>query len=406
MEARKTVLRAMSAVCRAARGIAFALAALAPASLLLAQQPDSTAKASPDSTRAGTVPAAPRIDFSGVLFANYQYRTDRGTVRGANKFDLERVYLTFRMPAGERASIRVTTDVFQQQQTGNDSYYRGWTVRAKYAYLQYDYLKRATARGVVRFGLVHNVFIEHDESYWPRWISTVATDRHGYFSSSDAGLATMVTLPGKLGEFYATITNGPGYTSRETDRFKDYAARITLTPFANRGHGLFQSLALTAWSYRGSTGSKFANGGPGQIGPIGGSLDRDRWGVFAVLNNPTITIAGQYAARSDAGETGSNTTTLPRSVIDSTGNLISAYAVLRPFTTKDGAIGTVSFVGRVDKVATNHEQKERHTFVVGGVTIDLAKSASLSLDYQEQLPHAGGPAVPNKAVFLHLIGRF
>lgn len=395
----------MSAVHRALHAVALALAVSAVAPPLTAQEQDSTTRAVVDSTRA-TTPPTPRIDFSGVLFANYQYRVDRGAARASNKFDLERVYLTFRMPAGDRASVRITTDVFQQQQSGNDSYYRGWTVRAKYAYLQYDYLKRGATRGVVRFGLVHNVFIDYDETFWPRWISTVATDRHGYFSSADAGLASAITLPRKLGEIYATITNGPGYTSRETDRFKDYAARLTLTPFASSDEGLLHSLSLTAWSYQGSTGSKFVSGGPGQLGPVGSSLARDRWGVFAALRNPVLTVAAQYAARADEGETGSNTTADPRAISDSAGSLTSAYAMVRPLMSRAGAVGTVSFIGRVDNVTTNRARKERHTLVVGGVTMDLTKSTSLSLDYQEQLPRAGSPSAPGKTLFLHLIARF
>src|ERR1041385_7212713 len=69
----------------------------------------------------------PPIDFSGVIYSNYQYRTDI-QAKDFNKFDLERVYLTFRMPAGDRTSIRVTTDVFQQQNAANAAYYAGWTV--------------------------------------------------------------------------------------------------------------------------------------------------------------------------------------------------------------------------------------------------------------------------------------
>lgn len=387
---------------------ASALAVLACANPLAAQTPDSSTKAGGDSIRASApaAPATPKIDFSGVVFANYQYRTDRGTARAANKFDLERAYLTFRMPAGERASVRITTDVYQQQQSGNDSYYRGWTVRAKYAYLQYDFLRRGTARGAARFGLVHNVFIEHDESYWPRWISTVPTDGHGYFSSADAGIASQLTLPGQLGEVYATLMNGPGYTSRETDRFKDYAARVTLTPLASRGEGLLNSIVLTAWGYLGSNGSKFAGGGSGQIGPVGSSLERNRWGVFAAMKNPRLVLAAQYAARSDEGESGANTTVNPRVVVDSAGRIVSAYAVVRPFASNTGVARALSLVGRVDRVTTNRAKDERHTLVIAGIAADLTRATSLSLDYQEHLPSEGGPAAPSKAVFLHLIARF
>src|SRR5438045_3986728 len=98
----------------------------------------------------------PPIDFSGVIYSNYQYRTDI-RAKDFNKFDIERVYLTFRMPAGEHASIRVTTDVYQQQTTPNDAYYTGWALRLKYAYLQYNYItgaKPTDFSAVARMGML------------------------------------------------------------------------------------------------------------------------------------------------------------------------------------------------------------------------------------------------------------
>src|SRR3569833_2938004 len=160
---------------------AIALPAITLPALVRAQdttkvKPDSTR---PDSTRptekaAPTPPAPPKtpqLDFSGVVFGNYQYHTDAAS-KDQNKFDVERAYLTFKMPAGDRASIRVTGDLFQQTASGNEAYYKGWVFRAKYAYLQYDYLKAATPadwNAVARIGLVHTMFIDHEENFWPRW---------------------------------------------------------------------------------------------------------------------------------------------------------------------------------------------------------------------------------------------
>jgi hypothetical protein len=228
----------------------------------------------PPPAAAAPAPSPAALNFSGVLFGNFQYRGDAGPSKASNKFDVERVYLTFRMPAGDRASVRVTTDVFQQATTPNDAYYRGWVVRLKYAYLQYDYLKRADWNAVARAGLVHTVFIDHEEGFWARWISLTPVDRAGYFSSADAGLVTLVTLPRKLGEVYATITNGPGYTSRETDRFKDYALRLSLTPLSSSEQSYLRSFTLTGWGYRGAVGSKFSSGGAGRSG-----ADRANWVV-------------------------------------------------------------------------------------------------------------------------------
>lgn len=349
---------------------------------------------------------APAFEFSGVMFANYQYRLDRGASRGANKFDPERIYLNFRMPAGDRASVRVTTDLFQQTRSGSDQYYRGWVLRAKYAYFQYDYLKRGGLTAVARLGLVHNAFIDHDESFWPRWIGTVAVDRHGYFSSSDAGLVTLVTFPGKRGELYATLVNGPGYTSRETDRFKDYAARLTLTPLAASTVPFWRGLALSGWAYKGARGSQFAAGGTGQVGPIGSALARDRWGVFAAVKDPRLTVAAQYARRHDEGETGENTPISPRAVTDSSGSLVSAYAMARVFRGGGKVPRPLHVLARMDRVTTHRSRGDKHHLVVAGLVWDLSRAASLSLDYQELLPERGSAVAPNKTLFLHLVARY
>lgn len=194
---------------------------------------DSPAPAAPPKTE----PSA-AVNFSGVLYANFQYRGDEGPAQSTNKFDVERAYFTFRLPAGDRASVRLTADVFQQQTAPNDVFYRGWVIRAKYAYLQYDFLKSDSWNGLVRGGLLHNVVIEHVETFWPRWLTNTPVERAGFFSSADGGIAGLITLPRKLGEIYTTITNGPGYTSREVDRFKDYAGRMS-------GHGQQRQRELT-----------------------------------------------------------------------------------------------------------------------------------------------------------------
>ena len=144
------------------------------------------------------VPPSPALDFSGTLFANFQYRGEAGPAKASNKFDVERAYLTFRIPAGERTSVRITTDIFQQTTPGSDAYYRGWVVRAKYAYLQYNYLNGRDWKALARIGLLHTVFIDYDEQFWPRWISPTPTERAGYFASSDAGIANTLTLPRKI----------------------------------------------------------------------------------------------------------------------------------------------------------------------------------------------------------------
>ena len=346
-----------------------------------------------------------RLDFSGIVFANYQYRGE-SAAKSANKFDVERAYLTFRMPAGDRASVRITTDLYQQTSSGSDSYYRGWTVRAKYAYLQYNYLDGKAWRGSARLGLLHTVFIEHDESFWPRWIANSPTERAGFFSSADAGIANTITLPDGWGEVYSTVTNGPGYTSRETDRFKDVATRVTVRPLAKQESSAFRSLALSAWGYKGAIGSNFVNGGAGQVGPVGDALQRDRWGIHAGLANPRVTVAAQYAARVDEGEQGLNTPASPRVVVDSTGTVVSGYTLIRPFRGTGTKVHPLSVLARFDRVTTSTESDAAFDVVIAGLVWDVSSKLSMSVDYQEATPREGSPIAPTRTWYAHFVARF
>ena len=377
---------------------------LAPIALLAQQPADTTKPAAPPPAASVSIP----VDFSGVIYANFQYRGDAGAAKSTNKFDLERAYLTFRMPAGDRASIRITADVFQQATPPNDAFYRGWVVRAKYAYLQYDYLKSVTGwNGLVRGGLLHNVVIDHVESFWPRWISQSPVERAGFFSSSDAGVATQLSFPNKFGELYATIVNGPGYTSRETDRFKDYAARLSLTPFSGSGNKVIKTFALTGWTYVGAVGSQFVAGGPGQVGTVGSSLPRTRAGIFAGVRDPRLSIGGEWDTRKDAREAGANTVLAPRVEIDSTGRLIAGFVTAKPFQLlNDKSTFPLGVIARWDRFKPNTATDAYINTVIGGLTWDLNKKTALSLDYQEQTPHSGAIAAATKTYFLHLVANF
>lgn len=384
------------------------LPALLHAQTQPAYQPKDTAAAEPKDTAAAQPkpPPPPPIDFSGILYANYQYRGDRGPRKSANRFDVERAYLTFRMPAGEKLSVRVTTDLYQQTTSGSDAYYRGWTVRAKYAYLQYNYLNATDWKAYARLGLLQTVFIEHDEQFWPRWISQSPTERAGYFSSADAGISSTLSFPGKLGELYAGVTNGPGYTSREVDRFKDYAARVTITPWAGKSSSPLKTLALSAWAYKGATASRFADGGSGQVGRVGESLDRDRWGVHAGRLDPRLTFGIQYASRNEEGELGANTPASPRSVMDSTGTLVSGYALVRPFASTGSRPHPLTLMARWDRINANTDRDRRYEVVIAGLIWDLSARTSLSVDYQENNPLEGAPITPAKTWFAHFVARF
>jgi len=380
---------------------AFVLVMVLPFCLLAQAPADSTTSGARQS------PSAPTIDFSGVLFANFQYRGDAGTSKAFNKFDVERAYLTLRMPAGDRLSVRITADVFQQGAEPNDAFYKGWVVRAKYAYLQYEFLRGQSWRALARAGLLQNVVIDHIESFWPRWIALSPMDRAGFFSSADAGVSALVTFPSKMGEAYFTIVNGPGYTSRETDRFKDYAARVTLTPFASTARTLFKTVTVSGWTYFGALGSAFAAGGPGQLGAVGSALPRRRAGVFLGLKDPRLSAGVEIDRRKDGTESGANTLASPRVEIDSSGRLIAAFASVKPFELLAGNSRIpLGVVARWDRFTPNTAVAGYVDFFVGGLTWDLSRQAAISLDYQEQIPHNGAIAPAPKIYFVHLVANF
>ena len=374
-----------------------------------AQRPDSAQRADTTPRTQAPKPAepakTPQLDFSGILFANWNYRTDRAA-RTQNRFDLERAYLTFRMPAGDRASVRITGDVFQNTTAPGDAYYRGWAFRAKYAYLQYEAVRGTGVTALARLGMLQTVAIEHVESFWPRWISRTAIELNGFFQSADLGLAAQVGLPNRRGEIYATITNGPGYTSREVDRFKDAAARLTLSPFATRS-GLLQGLALSAWAYKGAIASRFATGGAGQIGPIGEGLQRDRWGLFAGLKDRRLTVGAELARKIEEGEVGSNTAASPRAVIDSTSTLVSAFAIVRPFELITPATRSpVAAIVRYDRTRFNDAAGPAQRLIIAGLILDITSRLSMAADFQQLLPRDGAAGADTKTWFAHFVASF
>ena len=367
--------------------------------------------------------AVPPISVSGLVFGSYNYQVHTTPAQLANQNDngfiIDRAYLNFRALAGDRLSIRVTTDVYQTSETNAQNAY---TIRAKYAYLQYDPPKFSNGSSMfARLGILQNVVIEHVESFWPRYLSQTAVERAGYFASADVGLAAGAALPNKMGELYATIMNGPGFTSRERDRFKDYAIRLSLTPLANRTDlPLLQNFTLTGWGYKGATASTFVNGGAGQVGPVGASLERSRAGAFVGIKDPRLVLGGELAVRRDGGDAGANTATSARVGTTTTGRVLSGLTQVRPFAFTNGT-GKSPFglVARYDRVSPSTKttgiavppstSNSYHT-LIGGAFYDLNQRAQFALDYQESLATNNGlstsPPVQSKGYFLHFMVNF
>jgi hypothetical protein len=368
-------------------------------------------------------PALPPVSVSGLVFGNYNYQLSTTpsqlTNQTDNGFNLDRIYLTFRAPVAERLSIRVTTDIYQTSEVNATNPY---AIRAKLAYLQYDAPHQADAGSFfARLGILQNVVIEHVEAFWPRYLGQTAVERAGFFSSADVGVAAGLGLPHRLGEVYATIVNGSGFASRERDRFKDFALRLSLTPLANRkGSPLMQSLTLTGWGYKGSLASAFVNGGAGQVGAVGDALDRSRAGVIVGIRDPRLVLSGELAFRHDEGDIGLNTTLAPRGVSGTTGRLISGVAPLRPFAfVNESGRSPFGFIARYDyvspslrstNVTPDPSSSNAYHNLIAGAFYEASQRVQFALDYQESLARdndlSAAPPVQSKGYYLHVAVNF
>jgi hypothetical protein len=369
--------------------------------------------ATPVLLQAQTPTDRPALDFSGLIFGNFQVRTDSQAKfqqggKPATRFDLGRVYLNFRMPAGERGSIRVTTDLFQNTAPG--TYYAGWAVRLKYAYFQYDATRNLFGvkdmGALARIGMVHNVVVDHIDSFWPRWFGQNAVETHGFFASADVGAASLVTLPGRKGEVYATVMNGSNYTSAETDRFKDFAGRFSFTPFGNDS-GFFRTLAISPWFSKGWKGSNFRIPTPAQVGPVSEGIQKDRGGVFVGVRDRRVTGGAEISQIMEEFEFGANTVAAPRFLVPLNSTLISGFAIVRPVEWFDSKKRSrFALIGRYDQFDLDRGNDQENTFTILGALWDLNARTSLALDYQELSTGTPASAIPTKTFFLHWVTNF
>jgi hypothetical protein len=201
------------------------------------------------------------------------------------------------------------------------------------------------------------------------------------------------------------LTNGPGYTSAETDRFKDFAARISLTPLAN-GTSLIKGLTISPYAYIGNTASQFQNGGPGQVGPVPDGLTRNRYGAFIGNKDPRLTFGLGYGQRTETTEGGLNTVGTPRTTADVTGKLSSAFVIVRPGSWMDPkTTGKIALFGRLDNFQPNEDADPKQQLTIFGASYDINTKVTFSLDYQSLLRKdtAPGIAAPaeTKTLFLH-----
>lgn len=347
------------------------------------------------------------VEISGLFFGSFNMRIDsaaKASLGGKRPtaFSIDRVYVNFRAPAGDNGAFRFTTDIFQNFNTVTNEYFQGWSIRMKYAWFEYTMLRDALGKGTsvqARVGSINNVIIDPAVGAWPRFFNPIAVERVPYFSSADVGAGLTFTLPNRMGDVYATVMNGPGYSSYEKDRFKDPAIRLLLTPLAN-SHGYLRALQFMPWYYKGFVGSKFAAGGPGQVGPgengaVTEGMTRDRYGLLAGVKDRRLAFYTEVAWQHDESESGANTTASPRVVADSIGRMIDGYVIARPFEIMNSEKRSpFMLVARYDHLTPNVDPsaanyagtKPSYDFTTLAAAYELNQRITMSLDWQQDRP--------------------
>jgi hypothetical protein len=129
--------------------------------------------------------------------------------------------------------------------------------------------------------------------------------------------------------------------------------------------------------------------------------------VFAGLRDRRLTLGAELAKRIEEGELGSNTPASPRVVIDSTGTLLSAFAIVRPLEllTPQTRSALAALV-RYDRFRFNDETGPAARLIIAGLLWDITSRVSVAADYQQLLPRDGAPGMDTKTWFAHVVASF
>lgn len=373
--------------------------------------------------------SAPR--FSGIVLANFRDAHDSTSksIKGGiatPKFDIERAYLTITAPAGDRGDIRFTTDVFNRRPRGANNYFEGWTVRLKDAYVQYKLVKDIGGHEgfdfSARAGVLNSTVIDHEEGFWPRYLSETAIERSGFFSTSEIGAAGILALPGKWGDLCVEIIDGGDHGSTEVKAQKDFEAHMSITPFGATS-GMMKSLTISPYVYRGRKGSAFDHAEPAGYSVANG-LKHNRSGVFAGIRSHAVTAGAEWGRRTETMETGS--TIEQRVAFDNSGTLRSAFIIVRPLEILDAHHDRHSVFGVLMRIDTFHPYSDpraadlragthgtgthgtydANQLVITSVFLDLTSNATVSIDEQDYTPLRGSNGKPSRALFAHVQVRF
>jgi hypothetical protein len=322
------------------------------------------------------------VKTSGVMYINYIYDiNDLGKGEGFNRFDLERTYLNFESNIAEsKAKIKVTTDIYQNTKsvsikaedgskpdetdvktTSIASYYDGWSVRLKNAYVDLDLIPMTT----IRAGMIGTPWIPTVEKAWCyRFVKPTLTDAEKLFSSADMGAAAIVKIPDGYGEVMLAVLNGVGCSKPEDDKYKDICPRITINPLPK--NAMLKGLGLSTYYYMG----KKASGDD--------SLDKTRLGAMLNFSYDFINIGGEFDMSTD------QSLDKDKNIVDANGSGFSGFGEIKIGKFLPAPLNNLGIIARFDSWDPNTDKEDDgHSLILAGLTYNVARNVRAVLDLQQ-----------------------
>ena len=166
-----------------------------------------------------------KLKVEGLVFTDLTRATSKTDgVRSARStgVNVSRTYLTTKYSFNSDWMFRVTLDSVLEP--GNLK--KNNNIFLKYAYVQGKLLGDAA---VLRLGLSHTPWIDHEEHLWGhRYLSNVLTDTLGYEASSDTGIGLKGKLADGMVDYWVVAVNGGGYGNTKKHDAMDFSGRIGL----------------------------------------------------------------------------------------------------------------------------------------------------------------------------------
>jgi len=174
------------------------------------------------------------IKFGGLVFSDYEFVTSKYLANGTladsrNAFDIGRVWLNSSVKLDEQfdSFFQFEANELSRDNTANQVY-------LKQAWLRWNEIYPNAS---LRFGLVPAPWRPYEEAAWQyRFVAKILEDEEGLLQPSDRG----ALLSGKYSivDYDLEVANGEGTGARttvgnETNKYKDFAARIGVAPFQN-----------------------------------------------------------------------------------------------------------------------------------------------------------------------------